>query len=101
MHLKIFITILFTLVSIGSMAAVKYEESVLDSCFIEVVYQRMRVTDTLKPKDDYQLHDLTLRAGNKASAFYSAERKTVDSISQRDFSIYATMLMQPSTFSGI
>ena len=98
MHLKNIIAILFTLVSIGSMAAPKYEERVLDSCFVEVVYQRMRVTDTLKPKDDYELHDLTLRAGNKASAFYSAEKKTIDSISQRDFSIYATMLMDSQRF---
>ena len=98
MHLKIFITILFTLVSIGSMAAPKYEERVLDSCFIEVVYQRMRVTDTLKPKDDYELHDLTLRAGNKASAMYSAERKKVDSITERDASLFLRIMMDNERF---
>ena len=80
MHLKIFITILFTLVSIGSMAAPKYEERVLDSCFVEVVYQRMRVTDTLKPKDDYQLHDLTLRAGNKEIGRESCRERVCDPV---------------------
>ena len=78
--------------------AQEYEERVLDSCFVEVVYQRMRVTDTLKPKDDYELHDLTLRAGNKASAMYSAERKKVDSITERDASLFLRIMMDNERF---
>lgn len=70
----------------------------MDSCFVEVVYQRMRVTDTLKPKDDYELHDLTLRAGNKASAMYSAERKKIDSITERDASLFLRIMMDNERF---
>lgn len=98
MHLKNIIAILLTLISAGSVMAQEYEERVLDSCFIEVVYQRMRVTDTLKPKDDYELHDLTLRAGNKASAMYSAERKKVDSITERDASLFLRIMMDNERF---
>ena len=98
MHLKNIIAILLTLISAGSVMAQEYEERVLDSCFVEVVYQRMRVTDTLKPKDDYELHDLTLRAGNKASAMYSAERKKVDSITERDASLFLRIMMDNERF---
>ena len=78
--------------------AQEYEERVLDSCFIEVVYQRMRVTDTLKSKDDYELHDLTLRAGNKASAMYSAEGKTIDSLSAREPKVFLAIMMDRQRF---
>lgn len=78
--------------------AQEYEERVLDSCFVEVVYQRMRVTDTLKPKDDYELHDLTLRAGNKASAMYSAEGKTIDSLSAREPKVFLAIMMDRQRF---
>ena len=98
MHLKNIIAILLTLISAGSVTAQKYEERVLDSCFVEVVYQRMRVTDTLKPKDDYELHDLTLRAGNKASAMYSAEGKTIDSLSAREPKVFFAIMMDRQRF---
>ena len=98
MHLKNIIAILLTLISAGSVTAQEYEERVLDSCFVEVVYQRMRVTDTLKPKDDYQLHDLTLRAGNKASAMYSAEGKTIDSLSAREPKVILAIMMDRQRF---
>ena len=98
MHLKNIIAILLTLISAGSVTAQEYEERVLDSCFVEVVYQRMRVTDTLKPKDDYQLHDLTLRAGNKASAMYSAEGKTIDSLSAREPKVFLAIMMDRQRF---
>ena len=98
MHLKNIIAILLTLISAGSVMAQEYEERVLDSCFIEVVYQRMRVTDTLKPKDDYELHDLTLRAGNKASAMYSAEGKTIDSLSAREPKVFLAIMMDRQRF---
>ena len=98
MHLKNIIAILLTLISAGSVTAQEYEERVLDSCFVEVVYQRMRVTDTLKPKDDYELHDLTLRAGNKASAMYSAEGKTIDSLSAREPKVFLAIMMDRQRF---
>lgn len=98
MNLKITIIVLFVTLAVCSAEAQKFEERVLDSCLIEVVYERMRVTDTLKPKDDYELHDLTLRAGNKASAMYSAERKKIDSISERDFKVFASIMTDRERF---
>lgn len=52
----------------------------LDSAIIEVVYRRIKVTDTLKADIDYKDQLLTLRAGKVTSSFYAQGRKMHDSL---------------------
>lgn len=93
---------IFLLLSV-SICAIKVnariiEESRMDTCLVEVLYERIKVTDTLDCRNRYRQNYLTLRAGNNASAFYSSVRKTYDSISSRDFSVTRALFSDTKAF---
>ncbi|MBQ8520425.1 MAG: GLPGLI family protein [Bacteroides sp.] len=60
------------------------DERKLEAAIIEVLYKRIKVTDTLLVDTDFKTDFLTLRAGKNVSAFYQADKKTHDSISNRN-----------------
>lgn len=60
-------------------AKIVIEEQKIEPAIVEVLYKRIKVTDTLLVDTDFKTDFLTLRAGKNTSAFYSAERKTYDS----------------------
>ena len=61
------------------------DERKLEPAIIEVLYKRIKVTDTLLVDTDFKTDYLTLMAGKNSSAFYQANLKTHDSISVRNF----------------
>lgn len=75
------------------------EERNLEAAHIEVVYKRVKVTDTLHIDTDYKTDFLTLRTGKSISAFYSAGKKTNDSIMERNFDYVVAMLKDNKAFS--
>ena len=75
------------------------EERNLEAALVEIVYKRVKVTDTLHIDTDYETDFLTLRAGKSISAFYSAKKKSNDSIMERNFDYVASMLKDNKTFS--
>lgn len=79
-------------------AKVVIEEKVLEPAIISVVYERTQVTDTLNAANDYKQDLLTLKAGKKYSAFYSADRKTDDSISNRNFDYVMAVMKDYQAF---
>jgi len=83
---------------INAFAKIVIEEHSLDNCLIEVLYERIKVTDTLYTKNKYIKNDLTLRAGESASAFYSTARKNYDSISSRNFEITLALYNDKDAF---
>lgn len=76
-------------------AKIVIEEQILEPAIVEVLYKRIKVTDTLFVDADFKTDFLTLRAGKSTSVFYSAERKTYDSISTKNFE-YVIALMKDS-----
>ena len=67
--------------------AYKVIEEILEPAILEVRYERTKVLDTLNMDNDFRKDLLTLKIGKTASAFYSAELKTIDSIEYRDSSV--------------
>lgn len=65
------------------------------------MYERTKVTDTLNAANDYKQDLLTLKAGKKYSAFYSAAKKTNDSISSRNFDYVMAMMNDYQAFHRV
>lgn len=81
-------TILFILIStlaLNLQAKIVIDERKLEPAIIEVLYKRIKVTDTLLVDTDFKTDYLTLMAGKNSSAFYQANLKTYDSIATRNF----------------
>ena len=66
-------------------AKIVIDERKIEPAIIEVLYKRIKVTDTLLVDTDFKTDFLTLMAGKNSSAFYQANLKTHDSISNRNF----------------
>jgi GLPGLI family protein len=97
--LKTTVLVLFiSMFSVNTFARIIIEEDSLDNCLIEVLYERIKVTDTLDIQNKYITNNLTLRAGKNASAFYSAARKNYDSISCRNFEITLALFNDKDAF---
>lgn len=79
-------------------AKVVIDEKILEPALISVVYERTKITDTLNAANDYRQDLLTLKAGKKYSAFYSADRKTDDSISNRNFDYMMAVMRDDQAF---
>ena len=86
MKVKHYLPLLITLVLATSLQAkIVIDERKIEPAIIEVLYKRIKVTDTLLVDTDFKTDFLTLRAGKNLSAFYHANLKTHDSISVRNF----------------
>ena len=66
-------------------AKIVIDERKIEPAIIEVLYKRIKVTDTLLVDTDFKTDFLTLMAGKNSSAFYQANLKTHDSIGNRNF----------------
>ena len=66
-------------------AKIVIDERKIEPAIIEVLYKRIKVTDTLLVDTDFKTEFLTLMAGKNSSAFYQANLKTHDSIGNRNF----------------
>ena len=82
---KVILTCLLALLTHSLQAKTIIDERKLEPALIEVLYKRIKVTDTLLVDTDFQTEYLTLRAGKNTSAFYQANLKTHDSISTKNF----------------
>lgn len=80
-------------------ARIVIEEQKLEPAIVEVLYKRIKVTDTLFVDADFKTDFLTLRAGKSTSVFYSAERKTHDSISTKNFEYVIALMKDSKTFN--
>ena len=81
-------TILFIIICTLAMnlqAKIVIDERKIEPAIIEVLYKRIKVTDTLLVDTDFKTDFLTLMAGKNSSAFYQANLKTHDSIGNRNF----------------
>ena len=86
MKVKHYLPLLITLVLATSLQAkIVIDERKIEPAIIEVLYKRIKVTDTLLVDTDFKTDFLTLRAGKNSSAFYQANLKTYDSIATRNF----------------
>ena len=65
---------LFALWQLSLQAKTVVDERNLEQALIEVLYKRIKVTDTLHINTDFKTDYLTLRAGKNTSAFYSANQ---------------------------
>jgi GLPGLI family protein len=86
------------LFGMSASAKIVIKEDRLDSCLIEVRYERTIVLDTLDAQNNSMGNYITLRAGKNASAFYSAARKNYDSISCRNFEITLALFNDKDAF---
>ena len=85
MNSKHYLPLLITLILATSLQAkTVIDEQKIEPSLIEVLYKRIKVTDTLLVNTDFRIDYLTLMAGKNTSAFYSANRKMHDSISSRN-----------------
>lgn len=85
MNSKHYLLLLLTLILATSLQAkTVIDEQKIEPSLIEVLYKRIKVTDTLLVNTDFRIDYLTLMAGKNTSAFYSANRKMHDSISSRN-----------------
>lgn len=99
MNIKRLIIFLAGLISCSiSWCGNDFEEKKLEPAILRVVYERIKVTDTLKSKDDYSKDLLTLQVGKDVSAFYSAQKKTEDSISERNVDYMVAIIENPQAF---
>ena len=86
MKVKHYLPLLITLVLATSLQAkIVIDERKIEPAIIEVLYKRIKVTDTLLVNTDFKTDYLTLMAGKNSSAFYQANKKTYDSIATRNF----------------
>lgn len=74
------------------------EETQLEKAIISVKYNRIIITDTINPSNGLKKDMLTLKAGKDQSAFYSADLKTQDSISVRNFDLVIQLLSDGESF---
>lgn len=72
---RILLMVLFLLCTLCSSARTR-EVHVIDTARIKVLYKRTMVLDTLLPDRRFKTDNLTLFAGEHASAFYSEENRT-------------------------
>lgn len=79
-------------------AKIVINERKIEPALIEVVYKRIKVTDTLLVNTDFRIDHLTLMAGKNTSAFYSANRKLYDSISSRNPQYAIATMMDKEAF---
>lgn len=77
------------------------DERSLEDALVEVVYKRIKVTDTLLVDTDFETDYLTLRAGKTMSAFYSARRKINDSLCNRSFEYSVAQVRDTKTFKEV
>ena len=91
---KYIMTILSLLLTANMNAKDNMNEKELEQALIEVVYKRTMVTDTLHVDSIYKTNMLTLLAGKSASCFYSAPRKSNDSLSVVKNLEYVQMMMK-------
>ena len=86
MKVKHYLPLLITLILATSLQAkIVIDERKIEPAIIEVLYKRIKVTDTLLVDTDLKTDYLTLMAGKNSSAFYQANKKTYDSIATRNF----------------
>ena len=86
MKLKHYLPLLIILVLAPSLQAkIVIDERKIEPAIIEVLYKRIKATDTLLVNTDFKTDYLTLMAGKNSSAFYQANKKTYDSIATRNF----------------
>ena len=86
MNSKHYLLLLLTLILATSLQAkIVIDERKIEPAIIEVLYKRIKVTDTLLVNTDFKTDYLTLMAGKNSSAFYQANKKTYDSIATRNF----------------
>ena len=79
MKVKHYLPLLIILVLATSLQAkIVIDERKIEPAIIEVLYKRIKVTDTLLVDTDFKTDFLTLRAGKNTSAFYQANLKTHD-----------------------
>lgn len=91
---KYIMTILFLLLAVHVEAKDKMNEKELEQALIEVVYKRTMAIDTLYTDSIYETNMLTLLAGKSTSCFYSAPRKTNDSLATVKGFEYVQMMMK-------
>ncbi len=77
------------------------DERKIEPAMIEVLYKRIKVTDTLMAENDFKTDYLTLMAGKNVSAFYSARRKTHDSLMIRNSDYVRTVFTDMDLFRNI
>ena len=92
---------LFALWQLSLQAKTVVDERNLEQALIEVLYKRIKVTDTLHINTDFKTDYLTLRAGKNTSAFYSANLKTHDSLEVRSSEYLKTYLLNKEMFKTI
>ena len=79
-------------------AKVVIDERKVEPAILEVLYKRIKVTDTLLVDTDFKTDYLTLMAGKNVSAFYQANLKTHDSISTRNTQYIIATMMDKEAF---
>lgn len=98
MNRFILVIILLSILGNRTEARIIIEESRIDTCLVDVLYERIKVIDTLDCNNMYERNYLKLRAGNDASAFYSPVRKTYDSTSTRDYEVQRALFSDTEAF---
>ena len=81
--MKHFVIILFFTVICLETYGREIIEEIIEPAILEIRYERRTVLDTLDMENVFSKDFLTLKIGKTVSAFYSAERKTSDSIEER------------------
>ena len=101
--MKLKIIIVFAILQIVSfdINARKIIEEIIEPALIEVVYERRQVLDTLDCDNDFKKDLLTLKVGKSVSAFYSAARKTNDSLEERHFDLVMENLRNKELSSSL
>ncbi|MGL5635480.1 MAG: GLPGLI family protein [Bacteroidales bacterium] len=101
MNLKRLLFCLLIMLTTNIFAQCIIDEQRLDDALIEVIYKRIKVTDTLLVNTDFKADYLTLRAGKNISAFYSARLKTEDSLGSRNLEYVIAQIRDTKTFKEV
>lgn len=101
MNIKRLLLCLLVMLTESMFAQCIIDERNLEDALIEVVYKRIKVTDTLLVDIDFKTDYLTLRAGKNMSAFYSARLKTEDSLCNRNFEYLIAQMRDSKTFKEV
>lgn len=88
MNFKFTLLYFFVTLTLNVCAKTVIDERKIEPAIIEVLYKRIKVTDTLYIDTDFDTHYLTLRAGKNVSTFYCAELKENDSLQVRNPLVY-------------
>jgi len=70
--MRITLFIIICTLAMNLQAKIVIDERKIEPAIIEVLYKRIKVTDTLLVDTDFKTDFLTLRAGKNSSAFYHA-----------------------------